>query len=118
MSDLQPFLREEDFFPREFTHAQERPWGVLYHNPENPDSYDSNHALILRDQVDDLPSVLAEIKAFYLARGIRPILYQSILDDGWFGEIAPPAGGSRLPRLAGGAALDAARRSQPDHRRC
>ncbi len=85
---MYPFYREEDLFPREFTHAIERPWGTLFHNAENPDSYDSNHALLYRDRVEDLPAVLKEISAFYLARGMRPIIYQSILDDGWFGEIA------------------------------
>lgn len=83
-----PFYREEDFFPREFTCAIERPWGMLYHHADNPDSYDSNHALIFRDKVDDLPAVLAEIANFYHTRGTKPIIYQSILDDGWFGEIA------------------------------
>ena len=89
MTDMHPFYREEDLFPREFTHAKERPWGTLFCNEANPDSYDSNHALIYRDQVDDLSTVLAEIVDFYRARGMRPIIYQSILDDGWFGEIAP-----------------------------
>lgn len=84
---MHPFYREEDLFPREFTHVIPRPWGNLYHNPDNPDSYDSNHALIYRDRVDDLPAVLKEIADFYLSRGGRPIIYQSILDDGWFGEI-------------------------------
>ena len=88
MPDMQPFFREEDLFPREFTNALARPWGILYHNPDNPDSYDSNHALIFRDQVDDLPAVLAEIADFYLSRGLHPVIYQSILDDGWFGDIA------------------------------
>ena len=87
MPDMTPFYREEDFFPREFTRWTERPWGILYHNADNPDSYDSNHALILRDRVTDLPAVLREIADFYLSRGMNPILYQSILDDGWFGEI-------------------------------
>ena len=85
---MHPFYREEDLFPREFTHAIERPWGTLFHNAANPDSYDSNHALIYRDRVTDLSAVLAEIVDFYRARGMRPIIYQSILDDGWFGEIA------------------------------
>ena len=85
---MTPFYREEDLFPREFTHAASRPWGMLYHNEDNPDSYDSNHALLLRDRVEDLPAVLAEIVDFYHDRGMKPILYQSILDDGWFGEIA------------------------------
>ena len=82
------FCLEEDLFPREFTQVIDRPWGKLYYSVDNPDSYDSNHALIYRDQVDDLPAVLQEIADFYLSRGRKPILYQSILDDGWFGEIA------------------------------
>ena len=88
MPDMHPFYLEEDLFPREFTNVIPRPWGYLCHNPDNPDSYDSNHALIYRDSVDDLPAVLHEITAFYASRGGRPIIYQSILDDGWFGEIA------------------------------
>ena len=88
MPDMHPFYREEDLFPREFTHAIQRPWGTLFHNADNPDSYDSNHALIFRDQVENLPAVLAEIADFYRARGMKAIIYQSILDDGWFGEIA------------------------------
>lgn len=85
--NMHPFYREEDLFPREFTNLTPRPWGILYHNGDNPDSYDSNHALIFRDKVEDLPAVLREIADFYLARGGRPIIYQSILDDGWFGEL-------------------------------
>lgn len=85
---MHPFYREEDLFPREFTHCTERPWGMLYHNEDNPDSYDSNHALIFRERVDNLPAVLREIVDFYREKGMRPIIYQSILDDGWFGEIA------------------------------
>ena len=88
MMDMTPFYREEDLFPREFTNVIPRSWGILYHNPDNPDSYDSNHALIFRDRVEDLPAVLQEITDFYISRGARPIIYQSILDDGWFGEIA------------------------------
>lgn len=85
--NMHPFYREEDLFPREFTNLIPRPWGILYHNGDNPDSYDSNHALIFRDKVENLPAVLREIADFYLSRGGRPIIYQSILDDGWFGEI-------------------------------
>lgn len=85
--DMTRFYREEDLFPREFTGMTQRPWGIIFHNAQNRDSYDSNHALIFRERVDDLPSVLREIADFYLARGIRPVIYQSIMDDGWFGEI-------------------------------
>ncbi len=86
--NMTPFYREEDLFPREFTGVTERPWGMLYRSADNPDSYDSNHALIFRDRITDLPAVLREIADFYLSHGQKPIIYQSILDDGWFGDIA------------------------------
>lgn len=87
--DMTRFYCEEDLFPREFTAQTLRPWGILFHNEQNRDSYDSNHALVFRDRVEDLPAVLREIADFYLSRGLHPVIYQSILDDGWFGEIAP-----------------------------
>ena len=86
--DMMRFYREEDLFPREFTGMTERPWGILFHNEANRDSYDSNHALIFRDRVTDLPATLEEIRDFYLSRRVHPVIYQSIMDDGWFGEIA------------------------------
>lgn len=87
--DMTRFYREEDFFPREFTGMTQRPWGILFHNEANRDSYDSNHALIFRERAAELPSILREIADFYLSRGLHPVIYQSIMDDGWFGEIAP-----------------------------
>ena len=87
--DMTRFYCEEDLFPREFTGVTERPWGLMFHNEGNRDSYDSNHALLYRDRVSDLPAVLREIADFYLSRGLHPVIYQSILDDGWFSEIAP-----------------------------
>lgn len=87
--DMTPFYREEDLFPCEFARAERRSWGILYHHADNPDSFDSNHALLYRTPAADLPPILAEIKAFYRGIGARPVIYQSILDDGWFGDIAP-----------------------------
>lgn len=84
--DMLPFYREEDLFPREFTHVTPRPWGMLYHNADNPDSFDSNHALLYR--TEKLSPILDEIVDFYRDIGAHPVIYQSILDDGWFGEIA------------------------------
>ena len=72
--NMDPFSREEDLVPREFTHAIERPWGTLFLNEENPDSYDSNHALLYRNRVKDLSAVLDEISDFYLIRGIQLII--------------------------------------------
>lgn len=87
--DMPPFYREEDLFPREFTQVLHRPWGQLYYNADNPDSFDSNHALLYRTDRENLSPILAEIVDFYRGIGARPVIYQSILDDGWFGDIAP-----------------------------
>ena len=77
---------EEDLFPKIFTDYEERDYGILFYNEDNKDSFDSNHAVIYKDQVEDLPSVLSDIIYFYSSKGIRPIIYQSMLDDNWFDE--------------------------------
>ena len=39
------------------------------------------------DEVKPLQQVLTDITRFYQDKGSRPIIYQSMLDDNWFGEI-------------------------------
>ena len=78
---------EEDLCPKIFTDYEERNYGILFYNEDNKDSFDSNHAVIYRDKTEDLPGVLSDIVRFYSSKGIRPIIYQSMLDDNWFGNI-------------------------------
>lgn len=78
---------EEDLFPMIFTEYEERNYGILFYNTENRDSFDSNHAVIYKDRIHDIRQVLADIVKFYKAKGSRPIIYQSMLDDNWFDEI-------------------------------
>ena len=85
--NLQDCYVEEDLFPKIFTGYEERDYGILFYNTENKDSFDSNHAVIYRNRVHNLPRVLADITGFYQAKGSRPIIYQSMLDDNWFDEI-------------------------------
>lgn len=85
--DLAKIYLEEDLFPKEITSWIERPYGFLFYNDKNKDSYDSNHAIIFRDRVTDLNQVLKDIVQFYCEKGIRPSIYQSISDDGYFDEI-------------------------------
>lgn len=87
--DMDRFYREEDLFPREFTGMTERPWGLLFHNRDNPDSFDSNHALLRRGPSAGLRAALEEIRSFYRHFGAHPVIYQSMLDEGWFAQIAP-----------------------------
>lgn len=85
--NLEKYYMEEDLFPREITSFEEKEYGILFYNDGNKDSFDSNHALIFREKVGDLPAVLQDIINFYKSNGINPNIYQSISDDGYFLEI-------------------------------
>ncbi len=85
--NIQDGYVEEDLFPKIFTEYEERDYGILFYNMKNKDSFDSNHAVIYKDRIHDLQRVLADIVQFYEEKGIRPIIYQSMLDDNWFDEI-------------------------------
>ena len=71
---------EEDLFPKIFTKFEERDYGILFYNTENKDSFDSNHAVIYRERIQNLQALLLDIAEFYKAKGRRPIIYQSMLD--------------------------------------
>ena len=84
---LQDCYVEEDLFPMIFTEYEERDYGILFYNAKNMDSFDSNHAVIYKNRIQDLRQVLTDIIEFYKLKGSRPIIYQSMLDDNWFDEI-------------------------------
>ena len=85
--NLEKIYNEEDLFPREITGWEEREYGLLFYNEDNKDSYDSNHAIIFKNKVTDLEQVLEDIVRFYTEKGIRPNIYQSISDEGYFEEM-------------------------------
>ena len=85
--DLFKMYREEDLFPREFADFIEREYGLLFYNENNKDSYDSNHAVIFKDRVNDVKKTLEDITEFYQGKGIKPVIYQSMTDDGYFESI-------------------------------
>lgn len=85
--DLSKIYREEDLFPREFAVFIEREYGLLFYNDDNKDSYDSNHAIIFKDRINDVKKTLEDITKFYRDKGIKPTIYQSITDDGYFESI-------------------------------
>lgn len=85
--DLRDCYVLEDLFPKSFAAFEERKYGILFYNTDNKDSYDSNHAIIYREKIDDLSEVLEDIVSFYKEKGLKPIIYQSTLDRGYFEEI-------------------------------
>ena len=52
--NLQDCYIEEDLFPKIFTKYEERDYGILFYNTENKDSFDSNHAVIYRERIQNL----------------------------------------------------------------
>lgn len=85
--DLEKIYREEDLFPREITTYTEREYGLLFYNENNRDSYDSNHAILFKDKVSNIHKTLEDITSFYLEKGVKPTIYQSITEGGYFESI-------------------------------
>lgn len=83
---LEKIYREEDLFPKWITSFELRDYGFLFFNEEDKDSFDSNHALIYKNQISDLGEALEDITSFYMGKGIRPSIYQSITEEGYFEE--------------------------------
>jgi hypothetical protein len=55
--------------------GEPRPWGVIWANPGNPNSHDSNHAdLEIALPPEQLPGVLNEVAEWYRARRLQPRL--------------------------------------------
>jgi len=68
----------ENNYVRSFAAAEEREYGVLFHNRANLISHDSNHALILNLDCD-LDAAIADVCAFYRGLGISPRIYHGFV---------------------------------------
>lgn len=80
MLDIKKLLAREQTCYRFFSGQIAREYGVLYHNPDNPLSYDSNHAHIL-DLNCDLEAAIRDFVLFYRERNITPRIYSSYIDN-------------------------------------
>lgn len=76
MSFLQQFIECENSFPSAFASVSERPYGKLFYNMGNPQSHDSNHALIL-DLDCDLAAAVEDLVMFYRINSLVPRVYSS-----------------------------------------
>jgi GNAT superfamily N-acetyltransferase len=87
MIDRQKLIECEIRFPAEFSDLTVHPFGLLFCDPDNPHSHDSNHAVLLNPGSDPEPAIAAII-AFYQQRGIPPMIYPSF-QPGELGSLAP-----------------------------
>ena len=85
MSVIEKIIHCEINCPRDFTNVTERPYGILFHNDQIPDSYDSNHARILCAEGEGLTEAVADVVAFYSGKNLTPRVYHlSQCGDGRF----------------------------------
>lgn len=82
MIDVERMYECERNFPARFTNVAERPYGRLFFNPDNPLSYDSNHALVLNLGAD-LDGALEDILHFYRSLQLPPRIYPAFIPNEW-----------------------------------
>ena len=70
MSLIDDIIECETVFPQRFANVERRGFGLLYYTPEIPNSYDGNHALILRPC--DINEAVTEIGDFYRTKNLTP----------------------------------------------
>jgi len=78
---MQNIARSEQEFPRLFANIEERAYGTLFYNEKIKDHHDSNHAILYPEKIDDLRTVLADVKQFYQSKDIVPALYHPINEN-------------------------------------
>jgi len=76
MTELEKIKHLEYYFPKIFTDMEERDFGVMFYNTANPNSHDSNHAVIVNDC--DYEKAVREIKEFYISKKLEPHIYSSL----------------------------------------
>ena len=76
----QKIINTEYIFPKSFSNLQETYYGMLFYNKDNPDSHDSNHAIISKyDENTDFDGIIKEIKEFYLSKNLSPRIYSNLI---------------------------------------
>lgn len=74
-------LKEEIEFPKFFTNFDEKEYGIIFHNVDNKESHDSNHAALYPNKIMNLGVVLDEIRDFYKRKEIIPAIYHPQVFD-------------------------------------
>ena len=82
MIDLERMYDCERDFPVRFASVVDKPYGRLFYNSDNPLSNDSNHALILRLDVD-LDEAIEDLVGFYQGMRLTPRVYPGFRPDEW-----------------------------------
>ncbi|HBN84736.1 MAG TPA: hypothetical protein DDZ89_12920 [Clostridiales bacterium] len=61
-------------YPKRIAECVKLPYGLLYHDRENPGSHMCNHAVIT-DMSGDLDLKVRQVTEFYVEKGLTPVIY-------------------------------------------
>ncbi len=75
--DIDKLVDCELHFTEDFADYVVRPYGILYYNEENPNSWDSNHA-IFTSRDSDPDTAIRDIIKFYRSKNLTPRIYSSL----------------------------------------
>lgn len=78
MTELEKIKRLEYYFPEIFAEKEERGFGIMFHDADNFDSNDANHAIIFPDRNYDFQKAINEIKQFYNSKNLEPRIYSCL----------------------------------------
>ena len=76
MIKLDEIANVENSFPKEFSNCEHRADYVIYHNVQNKESHDSNHAVIFKLD-ESIEEQIDAISSFYNMLSIKPRVYHS-----------------------------------------
>ncbi len=79
MIDIAQILHMEVTFPELFSNKKSTDYGILFHNTQNPLSWDSNHAQIL--DLTHPEAAISDIIRFYNSLQLQPRINSSFLDN-------------------------------------
>jgi GNAT superfamily N-acetyltransferase len=76
---LNRLIETEVHYARRFTNVTPKPYGVIYWNEANKESYASNHAIIT--DFIGVEGSIKDICSFYRTKDITPVLYPSLKEN-------------------------------------
>jgi len=72
-------IHTERYFPKLFSNMDITDYGILFYNEDIKLSHDSNHAIILNEQLSDYSEIITKITKFYESKNIVPRIYSSLI---------------------------------------
>lgn len=80
MFKINDMLQYEVSYYELFTNRRTTDWGIIYHNPLNPDHHDGNHTHIL-NLSERIDQAIREIIQFYRSQGLTPRINNFFIEN-------------------------------------